>query len=340
MNMLVKITILCAVVARARGQLGNQPASSTAGTSNAKESPTESNHKRKKTASVKLRRMPDETMAESPRHFDALANMKMNEEYPDVPIEHTAAAAEEDDNAMLTQSEVDQETLNEKEIEGAILDGVEIDIIHKDVPTYSNNDVESATERELLAQLRRRPNFNYDINRSIKGSSVAFIQKVRGKVGKRVEKRGKVGKLKWNWGDHEDDWWGSGKSGKVGKGGKGSNHHDDDWWGSGKSGKGGKGGKGSNHHDDDDDICWEDDDWWGGHDPTLSPTLSPTLTPTGDAKPIKTKRPTNRPTRRTNRPTRRPSDEITVSTNVYAAAFNIVEGSRLTSGSDECKTES
>jgi hypothetical protein len=219
MNLLVKSLILSAVFVTARGLVENLD------TSRAQDGSTESSHKRKKTASVKLRRMQDKTMVDSPWHFDALANTKMGTEYSDARIQHAAFAAVEAEDTTLTRSEIDQVALNGQEFEDANMGDVEISTVHKDTPINSNNDAMSATERELLAQLRRRPNFNYDINRSKKGSSEAFIQRIRGKVGKRVEMRGKVGKLKRKWGDHEDDWWGSGKSGKGGKNGKSRSDH-------------------------------------------------------------------------------------------------------------------
>lgn len=222
MNLLVKSLILSAVFVTARGLGENLD------TSHAQNGSTESSHKRKKTASVKLRRMQDKTLVDSSWHFDALANTKLGVEYTDAPIQHAASASVEAEDTTPTRSEIEhvQVALNQKGFKGANMGDEETSTVHKDTPINPSNDAISATERELLAQLRRRPNFNYDINRSKKGSSEAFIQRVRGKVGKRTEMRGKVGKLKWNWGDHEDDWWGSGKSGKGGKNGKnGSDHY-------------------------------------------------------------------------------------------------------------------
>lgn len=74
---------------------------------------------------------------------------------------------------------------------------------------------------------RRGPRFpGYDVNRSNRGrdSSSQFIDRIRGKVGKRdvAPKRGKVGKIN-NW---ENAWGNSSKSGKgsksSGKSGKNS----------------------------------------------------------------------------------------------------------------------
>ena len=243
MKLLVKLAMLSAVATVVNGQLEHQLMNTEQDaietrTSKTKElNPTA--RQRRKTTTLKVRRMQEEVDADSPWHFDALSHTRLNAVSPDLPaaaVTSGAAIKDADD------SEVNQEIDEADNEEIAIHEDVEISIIHKDIPNAaSESNTNQAkkdqiqTERDLLAQLRRGPRLDYDVNRSKKGND-EFIQKVRGKVGKRIsEKRGKVGKLsnQWNgWRDDDDDWWGSGKSGKGGKSGK-SGKSNKGWWNDG-----------------------------------------------------------------------------------------------------------
>ena len=143
---------------------------------------------------MKVRRMnQDEEFIDFPVSIDAIANNVQNSQRRDIHLTASATVEEK----IPTMHEVSS------------LEEVEISTTHKDNISNSHSDTGYGNEtRELLS--RRRPKLGYDINRSKKGSD-PFIQKMRGKVGKfkqEADKRGKVGKLKFN---------NNGKSGKNGK---------------------------------------------------------------------------------------------------------------------------
>jgi hypothetical protein len=252
MKLLTRILITSIVVTSSSGQREHRR---TDQTNTADEintiSPTDNKHRRKKTTSVKVRRISqdDEYTSDAPWFFDKLAYGKSDSNYRHVSTEKSRPA-------IVDSSEVHNESTNQYSADVEDVH-VEISIDHKSTAQSPNKESgldQTETERELYSLLRRRgPRLGYGINRSKGGRDNAdLVARVRGKVGKLGAKRGKIGTINWNsWLDDDDDWWGSGKSGEGMKRGKVGKINwdsrwddDDDWWGSGKSGKSVKSGKG------------------------------------------------------------------------------------------------
>lgn len=239
MKLFTKILIVSSAATAVRGELEHQLIDSRGDAALSQSNNLDaldtrsSKHKRKMITSLKVRRLQKEVKVDSPWHFDALANMKVNLEYPDVHLA-SASANEAADIDMKVKSDEKGQKSKTKDPEAVVVnltDDPEISTIHKDTTAdpdeLSTKQISIQTERDLLAQLRRGPRFergprfDYDVNRSKRGSD-AFIKQTRGKVGKLVSnKRGKVGKLNM-WDESDDDRWGSGKSAKGSKSGKSS----------------------------------------------------------------------------------------------------------------------